>query len=317
MVMPPPGPPVPPGQYPPPGPPPPMTPAGAPPAYPMVAPTPYFRSLRGLATAMYVLLPLSGLVALAMIPVALHARSVVHDRATFGAVVATREVRDATDAVSGVAGIGLLVSLAITVLFIIWMWRAAKNLPFFGRVRPKFGPGFAIGGWFIPFANFIIPGMQMFDIDKGSGPRLRGGERPRGSALVVVWWLFFIAGRAFGLLAPTFEPGKAYDVGAFDVQNTLLIVGSAATAIAAVAAILVIRQITTAQEAGLADLGVATATPAAWSPPPMPGAPVASPPIPTPYVPPAPYAPPPPVPPTPPAGEIWPGPPESPGSDPQ
>lgn len=268
-----------------------MAPPGYPPAYPpaapMVAPVPYFRSLRGLATSMYVLLPISGLAALAMIPVALHARSVVHDQSSFGAVVATREVRDATDVVSGFAGLSLLLTLAIAVLFMIWMWRAAKNLPFFGRVQPKFGPGFAIGGWFIPFANFIIPGMQMFDIDKGSGPRLRSGERPRGSALVVVWWLVFIVGRAFGLLAPEFEAGKAYDVANFDVQNTLLIVGSAATAIAAVAGILVIRQITTAQEAGLADLGT----------------------------PPVPYAPPPPVPPT---EEKWPGPPESPaGSDPQ
>ena len=111
-----------------------------------------------------------------VIPVALHARSVVNDRvASDGTVLADHTVKSATDAVSGVVGFLFLVSLAISVVFIVWMWRAASNVALFGRVRPKFTPGWAIGGWFIPFANFVIPGMQMFDIDKGSGPRLRTG----------------------------------------------------------------------------------------------------------------------------------------------
>jgi hypothetical protein len=253
------------------------------------APQP-FRCLRGLAVAMYVLLPIAGLLALAAIPVALNARSVVHDQASGGVVFVTRSVKDATDVVAGVVGFSFLVGLALAVLFIIWMWRAASNLPLFGRVKPKFSPGFAIGGWFIPLANLIIPGMHMFDIDKGSGPRLRPGERARGSGLVVVWWIMFIVGRMLGMFAPTFEGFRSYNVSTFDVQNVLLIVGSAFAAVASVAAILVIRQVTDAQEAGLHDLQTPGAAPV-----PPPAAPV------------------PPV-----GGEIWPGPAAPPvGSDPQ
>ncbi|MBK5288491.1 MAG: DUF4328 domain-containing protein [Acidimicrobiia bacterium] len=307
MVMPPTGPSW---ESPPPPPPPPM--AAMP--YPAVYPTPsapvQFRSLRGLAIAIYVLLPIAGLLALAMIPVAFHARSVVHDHASGNTVLVTQSVKDAGDAVGGVAGFNILVGLAIAVLFIIWMWRAASNLALFGRVRPKFGPGFAIGGWFIPFANFIIPGMQMFDIDKGSGPRLRSGERAHGSGLVVCWWIVFVLGRMFGMLAPQFELYHLYDVDGFDVLNVLLIIGSAATAVASVAAILVIRKITTAQEEGLADLGRATGfgapQPPTSQPPVAPYPPVAA----SPPAPQFPAAPPAPAPPAPPAtGTQWPGPP--------
>lgn len=213
-----------------------------------------FRSLRGLAISMYVLFPIVGLLALIAIPVAINARTVVHDHASNGTVFVDHTVKTATDAVSGVVGFQLLVSLAITVLFIIWMWRAASNLPLFARVRPKFSPGFAIGGWFIPLANFIIPGMQMFDIDKGSGPRLRAGERARGSGLVVVWWIVFVLGRLGAFAAPSFKLFHRYEVDGFDIVNVLLVVASALTAIAAVLAILVVRGITTRQEEGAAGL---------------------------------------------------------------
>lgn len=57
---------------------------------------------------------------------------------------------------AGYAAIGLSVFglwLITAVLFITWLWRARKNLD----PSPCLGAGWAIGGWFIPFANFVIP----------------------------------------------------------------------------------------------------------------------------------------------------------------
>src|SRR4051794_31223462 len=99
---------------PPPPPPPPVPPM---PGGWSPAPTP-FRSLRGLAIATSILLGIAGLLAIVMIPVLLNARSVVHDNASGPAFLATRDVRDALDAVSGVLGFFFLGALAITVL---WM----------------------------------------------------------------------------------------------------------------------------------------------------------------------------------------------------
>src|SRR5437763_17089147 len=94
---------------PPPPPPPPVPPmrGGWPPA-----PSP-FRSLRGLAIATSILLGIAGLLALVDIPVLLNARSVVHDNASSSTFFATRDVRDALEAVSGVLGFFFIVVLAI------------------------------------------------------------------------------------------------------------------------------------------------------------------------------------------------------------
>ncbi len=235
---------------------------------------------------MYVLLAISALLALVMIPVAINERKVVHDKA-FGSIFSgVPAVRDANQAVGAVAGLLFMVSLVIAVLFMIWMWRAAKNVGLFGRARQSFGPGFAIGGWFIPFANLVIPGMQMHGIWKGSGPPLRTGERAKGSALVWVWWIVFLVGRAFIFLNSTPSRTKAYEVSAFDVQNGLLIAGSVATGASALLAIFMIRAITAMQEDANAGLmagggpGSMTATtgyalPGYQAPPPARVAPVA------------------------------------------
>ncbi len=271
-----------------PPPPPPPPPAAYAPAYPSAyqggqgpGAIGYFRNLRGLAIAMYVVLTIAGALGLVMIPVAINERRVVHDHAFGSFFTGAAAVRDANRAIGGVAGLLFMVSLAISVLFMIWMWRAAKNVGLFGRARQKFGPGFAIGGWFIPFANLVIPGMQMYDIWKGSGRPLRTGERAKGSALVLVWWIVFLLGRAFIFLNSTPSRSKIYDVSRYDVMNVLLVIASAATAASAVLAIFMIRAVTAMQEDGNAALmaGVGPGTVAAITgyPPPPPVPPTAAP----------------------------------------
>ena len=226
---------------------------------------------------MYILLAITSVLALVMIPVAINERRVVHDHAFGSFFTGAAAVRDANRAVGGVAGFLFMVSLAITVLFMIWMWRAAKNVGLFGRARQKFGPGFAIGGWFIPLANLVIPGMQMHDIWKGSGRPLRPGERAKGSALVWVWWMVFLFGRAFIFLNSTPGPDKVYDVSTFDALNALLIIAAVATAASAVLAIFMIRAVTAMQEDGhaalMAGAGQGTVAVTTGYPPPPPAAP--------------------------------------------
>jgi len=296
-------------------PPPPPPPPPAPPAA-WTTPSP-FRSLRGLATAMTVLLVAAGVLAAVAVPIALHERQVVHDATRSGAFLVSGDVRDAIDATNGIAGFYFLVFLAIAVLWMIWMWRAARNTTLFHRFTPRFAAGFAIGGWFIPLANWIIPGMHMYDIDRGSGLPLPPGQRPRGSGLVVMWWVVFVVGwvgSAFGQL--TVETGHRYDVSGFDTRNTGFVVGAAVSIVAAVLAILVVRSITRAQHDAWAVMtqgrpapaatepwapGAASAAPAAWTPGPPAPAPTPGP------APDTPVAPPPP----PPAPTEWPGPPRS------
>jgi hypothetical protein len=231
-------------------PPPPMPPPPPPPApghWPTVAPPP-FRSLRGLAVAMTVLLIVAGVLAAVLVPLSLHEREVVQDASSLGGFVVGGDVRDAIDAVNGVAAFYFLVFLAIAVLWMIWMWRAATNTAVLRRFRPRFANGFAVGGWFIPIAFWIIPGMHMYDIDRGSGPPARPGERPPGSGLLVVWWVIFVvgwAGSGFGQV--TVKNGHRYETSGFEVRNAVFVVAMVAIVAAAILAILVVRSITRAQ----------------------------------------------------------------------
>ena len=94
-----------------------------------------------------------------------------------------------------ISTIGLLV--ATTVVFIVWMWRGTKNNELLGRVRPRYSPGWSIGGWFIPFACLVIPVRIMQDLWHGSDTAPRQDDRygGRGTSLIGWWWGLFLASR--------------------------------------------------------------------------------------------------------------------------
>jgi hypothetical protein len=258
-----------------------------------------FRSLRGLATALTVLLAIIAAVAGVLVPVGLYARGVVHDATIFGRFRVTERVDDALDLVNGFASFYFLLFIAIAVLWMIWMYRAAANVRLFRRARQRFSPGFAIGGWFIPFANLLIPGMQMYDIDKGSGPPAGpGAAPPRGSGRLVLWWVVFVAaelGAGFG--QTSVKPGRLYLTSDFDWRNAVFVAAMVAAVVAAALAVLVVRAITAAQH----DSWDAMAGPAAPGPFGAPGASAWSTPVPGGTTPPPATPPPPP----------WPSPPPS------
>jgi hypothetical protein len=239
---------------------------------------------------MTVLLVIDAVITAILVPLALNERQVAHDATSFGVLFTTAKVRDAVDAVNGLAGFHFLVFLTIAVLWMIWMWRAANNTTLLRRFKPRFASGFAIGGWFIPIAFWVIPGMHMYDIDKGSGPPLPPGERPRGSGRHVVWWVHFVAGGGgSGVGQVTLKRGHRYDASSFDVRNTVFVLAMLAMVAAAILAVLVVRSITRAQHAawdatsaGASSSGpfAPAPAPAPWSPgpPPAPAVPQDTPP---------------------------------------
>ena len=103
---------------------------------------------------------------------------------------------DADNAVAGLVGIWLLLLIATAVVFIIWLWRCAKDSELLGRENPRFRAGWTIGSWFIPLANFVIPVLIVQDLWRASTPRSTPGSSWRsekGSSLVGWWWALFVA----------------------------------------------------------------------------------------------------------------------------
>src|SRR5688500_18010935 len=51
--------------------------------------------------------------------------------------------------------------IAVVVFFLIWVYRAFNNLSALKPGNLEFSPGWAVGWWFIPFANLIKPFQAM------------------------------------------------------------------------------------------------------------------------------------------------------------
>ena len=171
------------------------------------------------------------------------------------------------------------VGLVATVLVIVWFYRARKNLDAFPGAGPTMSAGWAIGGWFVPFANFVIPCRVMADIARNS---LR---RSGTSALVGVWWAGWLVSwlgdwtlgridlRAYREL-PVELAGPADYQRYVDYYGDFLLrslPGPVAGMVAALALIILIRRISGAQEARISR--------AAMAAPIVPGMSMAPPPI--------------------------------------
>jgi len=146
------------------------------------------------------------------------------------------------------SALGLLV---IAPLFVAWLWRAAENQQALGRRPERLGSGWAIGGWFVPLANLVIPVLVVQDLWRGGDPTIdRDDPRWRiadRSWLVGWWWGLGLIGvfGAFGARAD--QPGER--IATLEQANVLALLGSASTAAAAVLAILVVRGVSARQEA--------------------------------------------------------------------
>jgi hypothetical protein len=100
------------------------------------------------------------------------------------------------------ATIGLIVDVITAILFVIWFYRAYRNLARAGITDLRFGPGWAIGGWFIPIFGLFRQKQIANDIWKGSASaRMVGIARWREIALPTLinwWWGFWILGGLAG-----------------------------------------------------------------------------------------------------------------------
>ncbi|MEV4655423.1 DUF4328 domain-containing protein [Micromonospora sp. NPDC049301] len=150
--------------------------------------------------------------------------------------------------------------LTAAVLVIIWTWRARKNIEAFPGALPTLGAGWAIAGWLVPFANFVVPARVVANVARDSLWRRFTPD------LVYVWWaawLVFSVGerlagrldsRAYDKLPVSPSTDADYQAYVDYYPDSLLrnAVPAVACVIAAVALIVLVRRISTMQEARIA-----------------------------------------------------------------
>ncbi|MGH9228211.1 MAG: DUF4328 domain-containing protein [Acidimicrobiales bacterium] len=228
-------------------------------AYGAYPPTQPFRPFGGLATAATVLLGVMAVVALFGLGAHLNRVGLIERELREGGV-SFGELEEADDLVGGAAvmyGLGLLATAAV---FITWQHRHAVNADALVGAPAALGPAWAIGGWFVPFANWLLPGMQLFGASRAADPALPLGPaagRGRGSPLVILWAVMFGLGTALGLAGwATFpdedELAALADLGAYvsdaRLADRMVAAGFVINAAAAIIAAVMVRTLSRQQE---------------------------------------------------------------------
>ncbi|GAA3505398.1 hypothetical protein GCM10019016_125110 [Streptomyces prasinosporus] len=243
------------------------------PAHLVPRPVPVLRSPLGLAHAV------TALLAVVIVADVLHFGAAAYMMSVMGDVVSggpgdvdMAAVDRADTAIASTSVLYLLGLLGTATLFIIWFHRVRHNAEVFAPDTQRRTPGWAIGGWFIPFGNLWIPRGIAQDVLRASQPDPYASEvRHRG--LLNAWWGMWIASNIFDRFT-TAQYDSADDPQAVHDAAGWLMTGSVLDIVAAVLALLLVRRLTAAQNdkamAGRHPLQPAPQHPAAGGP--VPGA---------------------------------------------
>jgi hypothetical protein len=121
------------------------------------------------------------------------------------------EWSEAHDAQMGVWVLFILSTLTAAVLMIIWAYKVSQSAE---RLRPhgrSWGPGWAIGGWFIPLASLVIPKLVLNEAERiATAPRsgnqvVAEWRRQSTSILGWAWWLTYVAASLIGASGVFFQ----------------------------------------------------------------------------------------------------------------
>ncbi len=83
---------------------------------------------------------------------------------------------------TGLFGLENLLTLVSMIVFFVWIYRVIKAARASGVVT-AYSPGMAVGGWFIPIANIVLPWLTVRDA-------LRSVQR--ATALAGIWWIVWL-----------------------------------------------------------------------------------------------------------------------------
>lgn len=73
----------------------------------------------------------------------------------------------------------LLTGLGSVILYLMWKYRAAVNARILNPAAARISPGMAVGSYFIPFVQLVIPCQAMAGIARASTGSIQG---------VALWW---------------------------------------------------------------------------------------------------------------------------------
>ncbi|WP_097868852.1 DUF4328 domain-containing protein [Streptomyces sp. rh34] len=149
--------------------------------------------------------------------------------------------------------------VATGVLFIIWFHRTRRNAEVFESGVQRMGPGWAVGGWFVPVANLWFPYRVASGIWEAS-VRLHpdGGWRTVPKTVLNLWWGGWIVSVLASRIAVS-RWNRAQEPEQISDAAALVAAADALDLVAAVLAIVFVRAVTRMQveRAGIRQAAIA------------------------------------------------------------
>ena len=148
--------------------------------------------------------------------------------------------------------------LGTAIAFLVWLYRAYTNLSPLQTQRQEFTPGWAVGWWFVPFANLVNPFKVMREVWFDSDPYVASDSSlftsgPRTAPnWMGLWWGLWISSNVFSNFAGRF--GDAEDLANIPTTGYLFIFAGGLSFTAAILCIKLVREVTTRQELRFANL---------------------------------------------------------------
>lgn len=149
----------------------------------------------------------------------------------------------------------IIISLATIVFFLMWLYRAHGNLKAFNPwFRPNYSRALAVGSFFIPFANLVVPYRAVKEVWQKSGPPDEAQlAEPSPPATFPVWWLFWLLANFANNLSFRLSFRERVDE---STAAMVSVVAGAMSILAAIFAYLVVDAIDKRQEETSAKLGL-------------------------------------------------------------
>ncbi|XIE79900.1 DUF4328 domain-containing protein [Streptomyces sp. SBR177] len=152
----------------------------------------------------------------------------------------------------GALNVNLLYSMAFTlfvatgIVFIVWFRRLRHNAGVWAADQQDRGPGWAVGGWFVPIGNLWIPRNVAADIWRASRMAPYAPDGPGELALLNGWWAAWVVSMVTDRIA-ALVLRRAESVDALISATWWELASYGTDAVAAVLAILFVRRLTSMQ----------------------------------------------------------------------
>ena len=107
---------------------------------------------------------------------------------------------DANETTDGFVALAIFGWIPAFVLLIVWSFKAHRATDLLQPERRSWSSGWTIGGWFIPLAQFVIPGQVLIEVEKISSADRANGQvsahwrnnRAWFGGWVWWWWVAWI-----------------------------------------------------------------------------------------------------------------------------